>query len=218
MTNYDWEQHADIVIERLGESIHLEDQFVKEAHDIEEKLQALDNVLMHINERIAATVTELHRADSLLELNKEVADVLLKIRELIETGRLHNLQIVREEEYLLNELKHDVEHREWVAIRQDVALEEREEKRYIRLDEEELGELVRLFSDIVKLIEKKRLIEAIEAEFCASKQKEDYLKVEEYYFLQIYKFVKAYEQILRNLLEKEKSIAHIVKKEGRKIK
>lgn len=198
---YEMEESADIAISQLREFIDTELQLVNEEHDIRSKLLEWDYVIGHLSERIPEGMVHLH------DFNKKVSDKLLEIREFVESGDLKHLHIEKEEEQILKQLREDVEHRDWRAVKKDIDLETEEVKRISRLEREELKELHSKFIDLMKLMKRSKLISAIEEDLTIPKEKEKYEKLEEYYFLQIYKFARAYERIFRHLWRKESILA-----------
>ncbi|MBR9691748.1 hypothetical protein GOV06_03090 [Candidatus Woesearchaeota archaeon] len=199
--DYEMEEFADMAIGELREFIDTELQLVNEEHELSSKLMSWDYVIGHLDERIPANMTHLHA------LNGKITEKLVEIRALVESDRMRDLSIVKEEEETLLKLRADVKHRDWRAVKKDVKAEEKEEKRALRLEKRELRQLHSLFIDLMKLMKRSKLIEAIEEDLASEKGKEEYEKLEEYYFLQIYKFAKAYERIFRHLWEKELVLA-----------
>jgi len=62
----------------------------------------------------------------------------------------------------------------------------------------------------MEIMKRSKLIAAIDEDLTVKHKKTSYIKKEEYYFIHIYKFIRAYEKILRNLWFKEK---HLIKKQ-----
>lgn len=114
---------------------------------------------------------------------------------------------MKEDGEILQKLAGDVRQRNWKAVTADVAAKSQEEVRSLRLKKSELRELHSKFLELMKLIKTSRLIGAIGESFATAKEKEDFEKLEEYYFLQIYKFARAYERIFRDLWRKERMLA-----------
>lgn len=206
------EELADLAIEALRRFIDTEGQLVQEEHTLYSKLLSWDYIVWHLDERIPANMPHLH------DLNGNIINKLIEIRDMVESGKLHELGIAREEKQILSHLEEDVKHREWKAVRKDIDLETKEEKQVLRLEKRELRELHSKFLDLMKLMKRSRLISAIEEDLTVAKEKEKYEKVEEYYFLQIYKFARAYERIFRHLWEKELVLARKVKRASKGIK
>ena len=199
MAEYDTEEQADMAIAGLRDFIDTEQQLVQEAHDLHTKLLAWDPIVLHLDEIIPGDRAELN------QLTSEMSDKLMEIRDLVESGKLQGLKIMREEEQVLERLQADVKHRNWRAVREEVGSEAEREKRFRRLEEEELKELHALFIDLMELMKRSQHL-AI-ADHALLTEKREHEQVEEYYFLQIYKFVKAYERIFRHLWEKERMLA-----------
>ena len=198
---YEMEELADMAIAELSSFISTESQFVEEEHELSSKLMSWDYVIGHLDERIPSEMDTLH------EFNRKIAEKLLEIRELSESGRFRDLRILEEDREILQKLAVDVRHRNWKAVTADVASERQEEVKSLRLKKRELKELHSKFLELMKLMKTSRLIEAIEESLATAKEKEEFEKLEEYYFLQIYKFARAYERIFRDLWRKEKMLA-----------
>lgn len=203
---YEMEELADLAIGELRAFLDTELQLVQKEHKLHPKLLSWDYVIGHLDERIPENMTHLH------DLNRKIADKLIEIRNLIESGRLHDLRILKEEKQILSQLEENVKHREWKAVRKDIDLETREEKQVLKLEKLELKDLHSKFINLMKLMKRSNLISTIEEDLTINKEKEKYVKVEEYYFLQIYKFVRAYERIFRHLWKKELILSRKVKK------
>ena len=71
--------------------------------------------------------------------------------------------------------------------------------------------------EMMKLMKRSKLISAIEEDLIIPKDEVKYQKLEEYYFLQIYKFVRAYEHLFRHLWKKELILSRKVKKNSKRI-
>jgi hypothetical protein len=183
---YEWQDHADLVIGSLHVDIHLKDQFVKREHDLVSKLASLVYVIDHITERIPKEMKNLHN------LNSEIEDKIMDIKALVESDRLKDLKIEEEE-------TEDINNKNWRAVK-------KEGKGFIKLKHGELKELHSKFIDLMKLMKRKKLVKAIEYDAAGEKEKEKYEKLEEYYFLQIYRLMRAYEKIFRELWKKERGL------------
>ncbi len=208
---YAMEEFADMAIAGLREFIDTESQLVQEEHELSSKLSSWDYIIGHLDERIPADMKHLH------EFNGKISDKVLEIRELIEAGELNDLRIIKEEKQMLSKLEEDVKHREWKAVRKDIDVETDEERRALRLEKSELKALHSGFIDLMKLMKRSKLISAIEEDLTVANDKEQYEKLEEYYFLQIYKFARAYERIFRHLWEKELVLERNAEKASKRI-
>ncbi len=186
MSEYMMEEVADEAINDLRAFIDTEQQFVKEEHDFEAKMQQWDLVIAHLDERIPPEEEHLHK------LNTEVADKLVEIRNIIESEELADLKIVKEEKKLMSKHK-------WKVVK-------KLEKKALRLEKHELKKLHSEIIKLMKIIKKSESIAMDEEHLTRSKQKHEYKKIEEYYFLQIYKFLRAYERIFRNLWKLERTM------------
>ena len=198
---YDWEETADGIIEDLHAFIDTESRFVEGEHELHEKLVFIDYVTAHLNERIPED-------SSLHDLNQDIINRVLEMRELIEESSLHDLSIMKEEKHLLQHLEDDVKHRDWAAVKKS---ELKDEKKAIRLELHELKEIHKGFNDIMDLLQKSSVKSAIDKDLTDPKQKHDYEQQAHYYFVQIHRFASTYERIFRHLIEKEKQLFKRIK-------
>ncbi len=196
MTEYEMEEFADSAVKSLREFINTEMQLVKEEHDFSSKLQSWDYVMGHLDERIPANMKHLHK------LIGKISEKLLETRNYAE-ARLQNLKITEENKRTLYNLEKDVEHRDWKAVK----TESKKSKKIERLEIHELKKLHQKLIDLMKIIKRSELIEAISEKLTVSKDKKKYKKLAEYYFIEIYKFARAYERIFRHLWRKERILS-----------
>jgi hypothetical protein len=210
--DYEMEELADAAVGELRNFIDEEKQLIRGEHDLISKLQSWDYIVAHLDERLPANMTNLHK------LNEDVAKKLIEIRDLIESGTLSDLRILKEEEQILQQLPKDVEHRDWMAVRKNADSEAQEEEQAVRLEKRELKDLHSKFIELMKLMKRSKLISAIEEDLTIPKEKEEYEKLEEHYFIQLYKFARAYERIFRHLWRKELILYKKTKKYIKKIK
>ena len=199
---FEWEEIADMAVEDLRAFVNTEERFVEEEHDLIDKLFAWDSIICHIEERLPDD-SELHT------LNLGISEKLIEIRDLLEQGPLHSIRIRKEEQHLLAKLREDVNHRDWRAVKKDISGEEAEEEKIIRLEAAELKLLQKKFTELLALAEAE--LKHLKKHVLHEKQKEDFEKKEEYYYLQIFKFARAYEAIFRHLLEKEELLLRELK-------
>ncbi len=209
---FECEELADEAIDDLRAFIHTEQQFIQEEHELHAKLLQWDYVIVHLAERIPRELEHLHN------FNDQISAKLIEIRDLIESGALSDLRIEKEEEQVLQSLGQEIAHREWRAVKSESIAGFEDQKRVLRLQQDELRLLHSKFIDLMKLMKRSRLIAAVESDLTEQKQKEDYKKVEEYYLVQIYNFVRAYERIFRHLLKKEMMIARKTKRTVKKMR
>jgi len=197
------EELADHAIEVLRSSIETEKQIVTEEHELHEKLMSWEYIFNHL-EKLCPEDSDLYK------LNGEILDKIVEIRDFIETETLQDLRIEKEEEDLLEKLEEDVRHRAWRAVKRDIRREKAEEKKAIRLHRDELRAIHIKFLELLILIRKK--VRPALKDLTTENKKEDFEKREEYYFLQIYKFISAYERIFRHLLKKERILLEKLKR------
>lgn len=187
---FEWEEIADMAVEDLRASVNTEKCIIEEEHELRGKLFAWDSVIAHIDERD-------HDKHS---LSGKISGELSKIRDFVEGTELEAMKFKEEDEKLLRHLEDDVRHRNWRAVKKD--LEDEEELNHlrnrVRLDliimEKKFKQLLALIGLELKHLRKHMGVE---------NKKDDFEKKEEYYFLQIYKFVKAYAEIFRDLVLKD---------------
>jgi len=193
------EEIVERTIIEFRNSIDVEKQVIKADHDLFSKLSSWIYVLDHLDQNLPDSMKHLH------ELNGKISDLVWGIMDFVQEKGLEDLKIEKEEEKVLEQLKDDVNHKDWRAVNRDIEVEKKLEEESIRLEEKELKELHSLFDNVMTLI-KEGFKDAIEEDAATPKQKHEYERQEEYYFMEMYKFAKTYEDIFRHLLEKEKRI------------
>jgi len=204
---HDWEEFADDAIGELHEFIHLELHYVEKVHGLIGRLHSFGNVLAHFDERLPSHLT------NLVDLHREIAEKLGRLIDLVESDQYIDIRIEREEQRVLHDLEDDVKHRDWKAVKNDLGEESEDIEKGLRLKIKELKELHDRFKEIRELMERGNLIEALSADKLPQQTKAEYVKVHEYYFVQFYNFTKAYENIFRQLWEKERAISEQLKKQ-----
>ena len=205
MTEYNTEEAADGSIKEFREFIHVEQQFVQTEHNLYDALLGWNNIIIHLQE-------SLHDKHHLYELNEEIMMKVYEMTELVQGGMLHDLSLINEEKHIWLQLNKDVKHRKWKAVKRDIDLAKKEENKVLKLEKEELIHIHSKFADLMRLMKKSNLIHALDEDLTVEKQKHEYERVEEYYFIQIYKFARAYEHIFRHLWKKELILANQFKK------
>lgn len=209
---YFMEEVADMAIPHISSFIDIESQLVNEEHNLHFKIDSAGHILAHLDERIPELATNLH------DLNRRILIDLEELRDLIESENMRDLRIVGEESKIKDKLENDVKHKDWKAVRTLVDKETKEEKEALRLEERELKDLHYRFISLMKLMKRSKLVKAVEDYLTVLKDKDEFVKLEEYYFLQIYRFLRFYEKVFRDLWEKELILAKKLKKDYKKIK
>jgi len=204
-------EFVEEAVEDIRAFIDTEKQIVQEEHELMSKLGTMDLIIGHIVDRIPENMTHL------LELTGKISDKIVLMDEQIETWKLHKIRIMKEEKNILSQLEDDVKHREWKAVRKDLDLETEVEEQSLRLEKKELKYFHSLFIDLMKLMKRSNLISVTEEDLTFAQEKEKYVKLEEYYFLQFYKFVRAYERIFRHLWKKELILSRKIKRDSKRI-
>ncbi len=184
---YEWEFHAKKVISDLNEFVDLENQFIKKEHELKTIIISMDSIILHLDDIIP------NNAQLAQELNNNISGKLKKIVLSIEQEEQKEVYFENEEAELITKLEKDLAHRDWKAIRRDVALEEQDEKSILRLEEEELRELNRHFKELAELIQKSLPSLTQDAELKKSME----------YFNHLYRVATAYEKIFKDLWVKE---------------
>ena len=192
------EELADDAVKELRGFLDTELQLVKEGHELSAKLQSWDNVIGHLDERLPAKAVELHK------LSGNITKKLLEIRNFVEEN-LQNLEVLNENKQTLELLEESVEHRDWKAVK--TGMEDGQKIKRLNIDE--LKELHSKLIDLMKITKRSNLIKALNDDLTDPKEKKEYEKLEEYYFVQLYKFARAYERIFRHLWRKERRLEGI---------
>src|SRR3989344_8094152 len=124
---YEMEESADAAIEELRMFIDTEKQLVEEEHELSAKLLSWDYIIGHLDERIPSNLKDLH------SLNGKIAQKLLEMRELVESGSLEGLRILQGEERELEKTASDAQQRDWIALKIDIEANKSGEERVVRL-------------------------------------------------------------------------------------
>ena len=104
-----------------------------------------------------------------------------------------------------------VGHREW-KIAKIVAKEEvKKEEKAVKLTKHEIKKLHKMFIDLMKIIKRSDHV-SLPEDLTTPQEKEEFKDVVTYYLLELYKFARAYERILRQLWEKERILLRKIKK------
>lgn len=224
------EEVADMILAELQEGIDIESNVIQEEHDFGVKIDMLSNVLVHLEERLDALVEnnqgnpeELKRANDLHQVLAEIHELLGHLGIAV-SDTLADIHIKGENKRRLKKLKDDLAHKEWSLLIKDTGLLTRIpffRNRFLRSNIEHLDLLHRKISESRKVIERKHdgthLITTLHDNASYKKEKEAYERQEEYYFVQMYHFLKMYEDIFEKLLEKEISLQGIAKNQIKQI-
>ncbi|MBD3354882.1 hypothetical protein GF361_02765 [Candidatus Woesearchaeota archaeon] len=200
MEEYELEEFAEIAVEDIESFINIELKVLKKEHKFEDNLENLDYILLHLNERVPSKDKHLH------DLNAKIMKKLRYLRGKNTSRKLRNLKFKKEEEKILKKLKEDIKHKDWKAVKIDVALEKKEKKKIVKSEISELKKLHKKVTEITILMEENDINKAINQDIKEPRQKQEFEKIEHYYFLKIYKFFKTYEDIFENLLKKEEKL------------
>ena len=198
MVDYEMEDFADQAVDELREFIDTEKQLILHEHSFIDKLNAWDVVIMHFDERVPKEARALHDLTQVISLR------LNAIRDLVNSDRLKHVRFVKEERKHQQRLAKDIKHRNWQAVKKDIAGERQEEQKELRLEVAELRNLRKLLLDLKTIMRRSKLILTHQAS--ETQDKANYEQLEHYYLLQIYKFVWAYERIFYQLWQKEKGL------------
>ncbi|MBR9702537.1 hypothetical protein GOV10_00740 [Candidatus Woesearchaeota archaeon] len=195
---HEWAEMADMALMCVRECINLEDHFVHETHELLDHVMMWGHVVAHLDELIeSANRPHLH------ELNGQITDKLLEIQDLVESGKLQGLRIIREEQEDIKHLTEEIKHREWKLVRASVIKGATDEEAFLNLEHHEIKKLHKLFHNLVELMK--------ESEHMPPPS-EEYEKTEDRLFHETHKFCRAYERIFRHLMHKEKKMVRKTKK------
>ena len=194
--DFNFEELADIAINNVTEFINYEQQFIKKEHELFAQLINLDQVIVHLVEGL---ITD----DNLHNLTFRMSARLRYLKDMITSFANNDVRLEKEEEAILRQLKVDRERKKWKAVRLDVQSEEKAEQAVIKLELDEIRKIHDIFLEIMKLMKRSKLL-ALDEDM--TKEKKDYANKIDYYFNQIYKFIRTYERIFRHLWKKEKQL------------
>jgi len=182
--------------------INLQSQVIAREHDLKTKLLVWDNIIEHLNTLVAENSPQ-HR------LLLSVVDKLTQIRDLIESYEVGELRFVSEEKAIAKKLSSDIGHRNWRLVKIEEQVLKKREKKFEKLEIDELKELKKQFFELGTLIEKSKAIKIKPTDTRTSLEK--FKNEEEYYFLQIWRFASAYMRIISNLVTKEEILLRRIK-------
>lgn len=177
--------------------INLQNQVIAREHDLKTKLLVWDNIIEHLNTLVAENSPQ-HR------LLLSVVDKLTKIRDLIESYEVGELRFVSEEKAVAKKLSIDIGHRNWKLVKIDEQALKKREKKFDKLEIEELKQLKKQFFELGVLIEKSKAIKIKPTDTRTSPEK--FKNEEEYYFLQIWRFAVSYMNVIADLINKEELV------------
>ena len=200
---YEWEELAEDAISDLKKFIDLENLFINKEHELKEKLISYDYVLIHLEEERIPFENKV--ADN---LNARIIKKLKKIIKFIESDKTREWHIEQEEKHLSGKIKEDISHKNWKAVKKHTQSGERQEEKALKLQGHELRKLHKKFNDLRRTIER---------ELLNPKKKEYYTTEIRRYFHEIYKLVKAYEKVFKDLRRKEKLLYKKLKKDSKEI-
>lgn len=201
------EEIADECLKDLRTGIDVERQLITAEHELHAKLYIYDNIFGHLDmERIDA--------DHLHTLNHLVMEGIMGIRESLEAWELEDIKFVKEERLHAKQLTADIAHKDWHAVKKDIKAEADAEKKHVHVEKRHLKELHKRFKELMHKMKERKLVAALEEDNLTGKQKEDYKHAAEHYFVETYKFLRAYEKIIRELYEKEEHLARNLRKDA----
>ena len=186
---------ADDSIQSLRDSIVTEDQIIQEEHSLSDKLNSWDGALGYLVQNVITAEQK-----DLLTLVTQVEEKLIELREFEEAEMQVRLVIEKEERANLEKLQAAVAHREWKIVKALRKEEKKEEKKAIRASKEEIKTIHKKFLEIMKIIKRSKHFKL----GVVTKAQEPGEDKVQHYLTELYKFLRAYEQVLRKLWEKEK--------------
>jgi len=200
MTEYPLEIDADEVVKEFRSFINNEEKFILKEHELKDVFLATSTVLAHLGDLFPPSHLLLH-------VYHTIHDTVAQLLEILNTGALKNLKLVREEEKNIKDLKTKISHFQWKAVKNDVESEIELETKAIRLEMEELMSLHREFEHIIEFLDMSLLKPYLENRHLREHlPKKSHRHQATYYFIHLYKMFKSYEQIFRDLIKKERTI------------
>jgi len=124
-----FEELANHALSNLQAFIDVEKEIITEAHGLEVKLLSWESIWNHLGEVIPA---------ELEGLNGKIFDLIIEIREFMEREQIQDIRLEKEEAELLAQLKEEVEHKEWRAVKRGLHEGKVKEKKAVRLHQKEL--------------------------------------------------------------------------------
>lgn len=197
----DMEEVADRAINNLREFIDTEKQFITKEHELHEKLYNMDAIYGHLMENMPQKYLYLH------ELNHKVWEEIQSIELFIQEHKLEGVGFVKEDKENLKILEKNIEARNWQAAIVEIDKKTKKVKKVTRVEQETIKELHGKIVKVMIWLKGQNLKKALEHDVADKKLKKEYKKKEEYYFAEIYKFLRAYERILRHIWKKENMLS-----------
>lgn len=185
---------GDEAVKIFREFIDTENHLIQEEHNLAEKLMAWQNLYGHLEEIIPENLSHL------FDLNNDLFLIMQELVDITNDERLKELHLVKEEQHHIDKLSDDTKHKHWRAVR-------KLEKKSLRVEHHELKLLHTKFGMVMDIIKSYDI--AVDKDLPTPEDKHKYVELEQkihYYFIQTYKFAKAYEKIFRDLYNKEKKL------------
>lgn len=211
------EMMADDEVEALRESVATENQLVQAEHSFSDKLNSWSSIFGNLVENHIVV-------DSALQgIVTEIMEKLTNFRDLVEADMKLNVHFMQEETKVLAKVDEAARHKEWravdhakpkgwkrlvnsfVNIGRHMGGYKKIEKQSVRLSKNELIQLHKLTIDIMKLMKRSKHVKL--ADVSKEQDKDSAKNQVQYYLTEVYKFLMAYERVLRNLWSKERALA-----------
>ncbi len=190
------QEWADSALENIRSFINHEQQFIKKEHSFANQVHALDQPFHYL-------FNEVFSDKKLQALINEVLDLLRDLKNWVDTSEINDVRLIKEEQNILQQMKVDKERKKWKVVKDEVKSEEKAEEAVLNLELHEIRKIHDIFLEIMKLMKRSKLL-ALDEDM--TKEKKDYANKIDYYFNQIYKFIRTYERIFRHLWKKEKQL------------
>jgi hypothetical protein len=182
---YFFKEQADIVVEDLKEGINIEQKIIVSEHNLENKLLAIHLIFEHLEERISPEEKDVY------DFFHRISDKIQNIENTIKEQKLQNIRIIKKDKS-----------QNWSTVRAKwrIPFTIKYIKNRVVVLETELKALHVKFSELLQFMDEHELMKALKEDHATPKEIEEFEKAEHYYFSQIRRFFRAYENIIAQLL------------------
>jgi hypothetical protein len=187
------EDDATKAVIDIRKCVQIEEGRVEADHELYVKLQAIDAIWTHLNQNMPPELGHVHT------LNRIIYDAILDIRAYLEESELVDISILKENRETVKKLCGDIAHKDWQATKLDVNTK----TTHILVEKEHLRVLHHKIKTLLKNMNEDTLMNALKADVTSKKDRHSYAQDENYFFVEIYKFIRTYEYIFRHLWKKE---------------
>ena len=195
------QEFVEIAVEELKQGIDIEQNIVQESHSVADKLESLSYIILHLDSTVPSNLQHVH------SLIQSVGRAVNELLEFIESHDKKRAHIIEEEAHLRDKLENDIAHRAWRMAKCDIHEESLEVTAAEKYESKSMKKIHRKFKAIVRLMNKHHLVKALKKDSAWTHEKSKFTEQWHYYLMQLYHFFEAYENVISQLVDKEKELA-----------